>query len=227
MLIIFDLDDTLIDTTGSIFPLQLQKTLVKMQKEGLPIEDFSWEWERFIYLNSISQSGEEALKKFLEPWGVRAEERIYEEGLKTLYGPLDEKAKISLMEGAQNLLYLLKEQQHQLAVVTIGKPEIQHNKMKKSGLDSSLFSTILVVEEGGKKEAYQHISSSFLVNAENVLVCGDRIMKDLAPAKELGLWTVHFRAGRKETLPIEQQKMYVDFFIENLADIEKIIEDLS
>ena len=72
-------------------------------------------------------------------------------------------------------------------------------------------------EEGSKKEAYQEIIENISISPSKVLVIGDRIPVDLAPAKELGCKTVHVKQGRG--VHSQGSEEAVDFAITGLSQL--------
>jgi FMN phosphatase YigB (HAD superfamily) len=108
-----------------------------------------------------------------------------------------------------------------LALVTVGKENIQRKKLKKAGIDSSLFSIIEVLEKRDKGPSYRKILKKLKVHPKRVLVCGDRIEIDLKPAKLLRCNTVHMKFGRG--LNCVDRENVVDHEIKELKDIKKII----
>ena len=70
MLIIFDLDDTLIDTSGCITYYKLEDALNAMQAQGLVLPDFAVALELLRRLNKVSLSAESALSECLELLGA-------------------------------------------------------------------------------------------------------------------------------------------------------------
>ncbi len=219
MLIIFDLDDTLIDTSGSITPIKLEHALIKMQASGLKLDSFSSSLSLLKRLNELAKTARDALLEFAEMHDI--EERYFELGVKELYESDDLDIPIFPLEAALELLAELKNM-HQLALVTIGKDLRQREKMKKAGIDSAIFSKIIVTEEKNKKIHYQAIVEELGFAATDVIVCGDKISLDLSPAKELGFKTVHIRFGRgKNNL---EPKEDVDYSISSLAEIKNIIK---
>lgn len=220
MLIIFDLDDTLIDTSGSIIPIKLKDALTRMIEEGLAVPSFPEALELLERLNQTAESSRHALSEFLNI--CDADNQFLEIGLKEIYHNISPEIAISTLPFAPELLAELKEN-HQLALVTIGFEGQQLAKMKKAGIDSSIFSRIVVTEERNKKPHYQAIISELGFNPHEVIVCGDRVSNDLAPAKELGFTTVHLRWGRG--LTSQGLKKDVDYTILQLIDIKKIIHD--
>jgi len=218
LLIIFDLDDTLIDTSGSITPIKLEHALQKMVEAGFQTVSFGESLELLRRLDQLAPSGSVALAEFIEMHD--ADPRLYEIGYKELYDTLSfDMPVFSVDRAAETLSYLRIS--HQLALVTIGKPSQQYEKMKKAGIDSTIFSKIVVTEEKNKKIHYQAIAEELGALPAEVLVCGDKIAIDLSPAKELGFTTVHMSFGRgKNSLGLKED---VDHTITSLSQIKELI----
>jgi putative hydrolase of the HAD superfamily len=219
LLIIFDLDDTLVDTSGSITSVKLERALQRVCQAGLNLNlKLPDPLKELLNINLESFSANEALETFFtrfdlprEPFLTLAKETVYKsklQGIRVLSTP-------GAVETLQELCL-----EHRLALVTIGDEGQQREKLKKAGIDTGFFSIIEVVEEI-KKSAYQKIVSSLSVSPEEVLVVGDRAAKDLVPAKELGCQTVLMRFGRGL---LRQDLAAVDFQIELLKELGPIIK---
>ncbi len=221
MLIIFDLDDTLIDTSGCITHYKLEDALNKMVREGLVVPDFAEALELLRRLDSSSDSAASALAEFIEILG--ADKQFFEMGIREIYENVSLELPIFPLTGAVEMLGTLG-QQHQLALVTIGRLPLQMDKLKKAGIDSRIFSKIIVTEERNKKPHYQIIVDELGYASTEVIVCGDRIPIDLVPARELGFKTVHMQWGRG--LNYAGFKGDVDYYITELKEIKNIVNDL-
>lgn len=222
MLIIFDLDDTLIDTSGCITHFKLEDALHAMVREGLVIADFSEALEVLRRLNSTSDSARSAIAEFIEILGV--DQMFFEIGVKEVYESIPSDLPIFALDGAIEILTELVGQ-HQLALVTIGKLALQMEKMKKAGIDSRIFSKIVVTGEKNKKLHYQMIMDELAYSSKEVLVCGDRTALDLVPARELGLKTVKVQWGRG--LSSSEYKGNVDYCISELKELIPIVAQES
>jgi FMN phosphatase YigB (HAD superfamily) len=221
LLIIFDLDDTLIDTSGSITPIKLQDALQKMIENGLSVSNFSEAYEMLKRLDEFSESSRQTLAEFLEIIG--ADHCFFEIGVKEIYENLSPDLPIFPLDQAIEILTELK-QTHELALVTVGKEHQQMAKMKKAGIDRAIFSKIVVSEERNKKPHYQSIIEELYFSPSDVIVCGDRIHIDLVPARELGFKTVHMKWGRG--LNATQARGEVDYAISHLAELKQIIASI-
>jgi len=68
-LIIFDLDDTLIDTTGSIAPLKMKLCLEYLEQIGLSVADFLGAYQELMDLNAVSLRSRDAIEQFIASRG--------------------------------------------------------------------------------------------------------------------------------------------------------------
>lgn len=221
MLIIFDLDDTLIDTSGSITPFALENALRAMVICGLPVSVFDEALEQLKRLNKAAISSKNALQELIEILDGTPDQ--LQAGQEKLCGALPLDFPVFPLEGAMDLLTELS-QDHELAIVTSGKTPFQMEKLKKAGIDSSLFSNIIVSEDGNKKIHYKRLIEQGRYCSHEVLVCGDRVPIDLAPAKDLGVKTVQIRWGRG--LDSQGRKGDVDYQINALGELKGIISHL-
>jgi FMN phosphatase YigB (HAD superfamily) len=218
LLIIFDLDDTLIDTSGCVTPFKMRECLKKLVEEGVVIPDFEKAYQELLTINAKSIKSKEALSQFLRIKGVDPEllDKIFPE----MTSPLPESFSIATTPNAKEILKLFSKT-HTLALVTGGHPPFQMEKLKKAGIDSSLFSKIAIPEDSVKKPFYQGLLTEFSKDPEEVLVCGDRITMDLVPAFELGITTVHMRWGRGT---IGKTEKWIHHSISSLNELKRIIK---
>lgn len=218
MLIIFDLDDTLIDTTGCITPIKLESALARMIQAGLEIDDFHAALEQFLRLDRSAESGRKALSEFLEI--IQAPRSFLEVGLKEIYETSCADISVEPTEGALEIIEQLSLH-HELAIVTIGRMQQQFEKMKNAGIDTAFFSKIIVCGGPDKGPSYRQVVQQLGIAPSDVVVCGDRIATDLSPARALGFKTVHIRWGRgcNSVGP----KSDVDYTISKLASIKEFI----
>ncbi|MFI5334260.1 MAG: HAD family hydrolase [Chlamydiales bacterium] len=221
MLIIFDLDDTLIDTSACITPIKLVDALRSMRKAGLALANWDAAESMIKQLDASKESAKETLIEFLEIHG--ADKRFLEIGLKEVYENLSLDMPILPVNGALALLEDLKVD-HDLAIVTVGKEERQLKKMKKAGIDHTLFCKIVATEYPDKKSHYQMLMREQGFLPHEVVVLGDRIAGDLVPAKALGCKTVHVQHGRGRQMIAS--KMDADYTITELEEVRDILKEV-
>ena len=139
MFIIFDLDDTLIDTTGSLSLRKMEEALAKMVEGGLRLPDSQAALLQLSSLDEGAASGRDALSEFAEIHDISQE--LLDLGLSALRSPSSD-LPIFPQDGAIELLDELAGRHH-LALVTIGEKAWQLEKLEKAGIDSSYFPNIL------------------------------------------------------------------------------------
>lgn len=216
-LIIFDLDDTLVDTSGALTPIQLKKSLLRLQHLGLPAFDFTKAYQELLAIDKKAPSSKKALSQFLAKFPYNGDWE--QEAHQALNSPLDPDFFLPTTPKAKEILEFFKKS-HILALVTAGEPKMQLAKLEKAGIDSSIFSKITIPEDGFKGSAYKALVREFSKSPFEVWVLGDRIENDLLPAKELGLHTIHMRWGRGEKL---KKEPWVEYSIRTLEELKGII----
>jgi len=222
LLIIFDLDDTLIDTSGSITPVFLRKTIQALIKNGLQIDENS-AFEKIIKIDKTSPSSKESIKKFL--LDVNANKNFYDIAYKAMINTSLSNIKILTLKNVKSTLKYLSNF-HKLAIVTAGDEKLQFHKIKKAGIDTSIFSKIVVAKSSNKEPYYKEIIEELNIDIKKSFVCGDRVKMDLKSAKKIGCKTIHMKWGRgKNIFNKKEDSKLVDYTISSLEEIKTIIEN--
>ncbi len=123
-----------------------------------------------------------------------------------------------LFEGAESILeYLYKK--YTLHIITNGFNDVQHLKLKNSGI-SNYFSTVTTSEEVGVKKPNPLIFTSALekANADSKasIMIGDTFEADILGAEAVGMKTMYYNY-RKENLP----KKYI--VVNSLIEIKRYL----
>ena len=213
MLIIFDLDDTLIDTSGYVTPHKLEVAL------GLLLEGCQkpTDLAELKALNEASPRTQDAIREFAGRRKI-AKERVHL-ALSELTAPLPSDFRVPCTPHAKEILKYYASR-CPLALITGGHPPFQLEKLEKAGIEASIFSMMAVPEDSVKKPFYKAFFEKFSKDPADVWVCGDRIPMDLAPAHELGFRTIHMRWGRGQKMG---QEPWIDHSISNLGELRDII----
>ena len=191
-------------------PFKIRQCLLRA---GLPVSDEAL--AELAALNSRVKTTKEAVTQY-----VRQRGGDVDLALKELVTPLPPDFTIPTTPHAKEILKLFAAS-HTLALVTGGFPPFQLEKLEKAGIDSSIFSKIGIPEDSIKKPFYEGLVREFSIPADQVLVCGDRIPMDLAPARELGFTTVHMRWGRGRQMETEK---WIHYSISNLDELRGIVK---
>jgi FMN phosphatase YigB (HAD superfamily) len=218
LLIIFDLDDTLIDTSGFVTPFKMKECLEALISAGVNVADFKVSYAELLEKNRKSPKSTDAFVSFAK--SLSASEAQIQLAYEKLFAPLPDRFQIPMTPHAKEIL----DYYHRrclLAIVTGGHPPFQWDKLKKAGIDSSFFSMIAVPEDSKKKPYYEALQRKFDLPSQEIWVCGDRIEMDLKPAFELGFNTIHMRWGRGASLESEE---WIDHSVKDLSELKEIIK---
>lgn len=222
MLVIFDLDDTLIDTLGSVLPAKLENVMNALIQGGLAVKERKRSMEELLRLNNSAKNTRSAISEFLEINGFSPEfmEIADEELLKDDFQEL----MICESDGATDTIsYLARD--HKLGIVTAGKKEFQLKKIHLAKIPDKLFNRIVVCSSKEKGKYYQEFLKDFQCSPNEVVVCGDRVKQDLSPAKVLGMTTIHIRQGRG--LAQSSSDLDVDYTIYSLDQLLDVLEKIE
>ena len=223
MLIIFDLDNTLIDSSASIIPVKLNDALHKMIESGLQISNIDIAYKEILALNETSKNGTEVITKFCDS---KNQMELAKKGIEEYYHNIDaSKIAIQLVDGAEEIIEALAEQ-HTLAIVTFGIEAQQLQKIKSAKLNRELFSKICVTPLEDKERYYQKLMDEHKVSAKETIVIGDNLKRDVIPAKEIGIHAIHFRYGRSKHIEYNENTQ-PSFSIKSLKEIVDVVNKLK
>ena len=221
--LIFDLDDTLLDTSGQLIPKASEEACLAMVQAGLNTSEAECMKEKARF---ISANPRHALYHHLvNHFGLRQDckftrEEVKAIGARTFY-QRDVNPNICLFGGARELLLRLKSK-YQLHLVTSGNPATQMSKIAILKLES-LFSSIHIADSNmaeRKLLSFQKILSTTNADPRKCLSIGNRLNSEIADSKQLGMKTCWIRFGEdshlEPTTPLEQP----DFLFESVNALE-------
>lgn len=216
MLIIFDLDDTLIQTSRFITPWRFEKVL-----QGLGFQQSLHAKVSYDLMNChmTFDSSHEALQAVFKNHDIP---HAHFESAKRFLDSFDDTIPVELFNGVKTLLENLRTK-HKLVLVTKGRQDQQQLKIQKAGLSDGFFEHMLIVDVGSKKQAFSQLALGY--DSKNVLVIGDRITADLSPAKDLGFKTCLVRQGRGEFQKISPT--IVDYIIQDVTELENLLKSIQ
>lgn len=214
--IIFDLDDTLYDCSGT-----LVSECRKLAAE--------------IISNAINCSEIEAVKlqlKLEERHGPQAD--IFRE-ITNLYNLPDEFYEkisyafntieirnISLFPDVINSINKLKRIGYKMILVTAGNKDLQERKIKALGLEKQFEKIIIINTSSGKEESFKEILNKYNLKPEQVLCVGDKIKDEIEAGKNLGMLTALMKHGRYYNFYKSKTYDKPDIYISNISDLLKL-----
>lgn len=185
-----------------------------MIENGARIPDMEQAYDDLMALNQNSVRSSDAVLFFASKLGCSSANVLEE-----LSAPLPDGFLIPTTPDAQEILTYFQSK-FILTLVTGGHAPFQMEKMKKAGLDCSVFSRIAIPEDSIKKPFYENFLHEFSMTPQQIWVCGDRVAMDLVPAYELGFKTIHMRWGRGK---MGSSPDWVDYSISSLVELKGII----
>ncbi|MCR4288903.1 MAG: HAD family hydrolase [Candidatus Scalindua sp.] len=188
--IIFDLDDTLYDCSGTLV-LKSKKLTAK------------------IISKAIKCSEAEALKLQLELEGRLGPKADIAREIANLYNLSEEFCKeiantINTLEIEGAILFPdtmdsineLKRIGYKLFLVTFGNREMQEKKIKVLGLENAFDEIIITEDPQGKEKCFKEILAKYDLEPEQVLCVGDKIKDEIEVGKRLGMSIALMKHGR-------------------------------
>jgi putative hydrolase of the HAD superfamily len=202
--IAFDLDDTLLDTTGLLVPQASRDAFQILIDAGLSIDLKTCEQHRISLIKTISHK--DVFKKLATDYGTAATLAAVELANKAFYHPrLPE--KLDLLPGAlQNLEALSKK--YSLFLVTAGFEDAQKAKIKSLGI-AHYFKKIFVVNSLNSEKkftAFKMIIDSEQIKPEELLCIGNSLSSEIRDARQIGARACYFEFGDdRGAIPTEAQ----------------------
>ncbi|MBT3879883.1 MAG: HAD family hydrolase [Candidatus Scalindua sp.] len=188
--IIFDLDDTLYDCSGTLV-LKSKKLAAK------------------IISKAIKCSEAEALKLQLELEARLGPKADISQEIADLYNLSEEFCKeiantintlevdgAMLFSDAMDSINELKRIGYKLFLVTFGNREMQEKKIKTLGLERSFDEIVITENPRGKEKCFKAILTKYDLEPEQVLCVGDKIKDEIEVGKRLGMSTALMKHGR-------------------------------
>ncbi len=188
--IIFDLDDTLYDCSGTLV-LKSKKLAAK------------------IISKAIKCSEAEALKLQLELEGRLGPKADIAREIASLYNLPEEFCKeitntINTLDVEGAILFAdtmdsineLKRIGYKLFLVTFGNREMQEKKINFLGLERAFDEIIITENPQGKEKCFKEILTKYDLEPEQVLCVGDKIKDEIEVGKRLGMSTALMKHGR-------------------------------
>lgn len=139
----------------------------------------------------------------------------------TLYNP----EELQLFPEALDVLGSLVEQDYKLVLISRAENvEVRREEIRNAALDE-IFDIIDIVPTGSEKE-FTWIFDELEVQAEEVMVVGDRVKSEIAEGNRLGCMTVWVPRGKfaKELPKTKEERS--DFTIKDLSGVLHILNSL-
>jgi putative hydrolase of the HAD superfamily len=188
--IIFDLDDTLYDCSGTLV-LKSKKLVAKIISKAIKcseMEAFQLQLELENRLGPKADISREIANLYNLP------EDFCEEISNTI-NALDVGGAV-LFPDTMDSINELKRVGYKLFLVTFGDREMQEEKIKALGLERAFDKIIITVNPLGKEKCFREVLTKYDLKPEQVLCVGDKIKDEIEVGKKLGMSTALMKHGR-------------------------------
>ena len=191
--IIFDLDDTLYDCTGSLLEASRKRAARAMVNAGLPCT----EEEAYLLQKKISEIQGPYCPVFNEISNkFNMGHELVRSALKAYNS--NEVTDIQLFPDVVPTLKKLAQEKYKLFLLTTGIYERQYKKIELLNLKPYFDEIIINDQEVGllMEDSFEAIVRKYSLSPQNVVVVGDRVRGELRIAKSKGMVTVQMLHGR-------------------------------
>ncbi len=217
--IAFDLDDTLLDTSGLLAPKATREAFEILIKAGLKLSHDECERLRIEWIKEISHR--DVFEKLALHHGSE-DTRIAAEVATQLFYEPNLPEKLPLLEGARaNIDYLKKR--YSMFLVTAGTEDAQLRKAKALGVEND-FKEIFVVNslmKKRKKDAFLNIIAKSKIQPEQLFCIGNSLTSEIRDAIEIKAISCHFEFGEDRGRPAIDPLLRPTFHIKQHSELIK------
>jgi len=235
----FDLDDTLFN--GTLLVEKARRASIKMMlRYGLPVDE---DVALNILLEIVSEFGSNSenhldnlmIRLYNDP-KIKLSREINPNKYVAagVMGYHREKVKhFKLFKDVVKTLEKLRANGIKTAIITDGSPKKQYEKILRLKLDENLVDEIIISDEVAVRKPNSLLFSLFLdrfnLAGNEVIYVGDRLDKDILPAKTSGMLTVLIHRGTKYDPNLTKKTLGIrpDFHANNLYELFNIIKKLN
>lgn len=222
--LVFDLDDTLIDTTGLLLgPAHIDAAQAMI---GAGLNGTTQEVAHARVAFTRTHPGEDLEALLIERFGASRPAAASDAGRRAFYRrPVP---ALTPMEGAQETLAQLRSEGRALYLLTIGDPPTQRRKVELAGLEDSFDGLCFVdIEAEDKEHALGALIDDLGLPADRILVIGDRIDREISAGRRLGCWTVRVLHGEGQHFRPSQPAQQAHYSVPDVRSIPAVVENVE
>lgn len=215
--IAFDLDDTLLDTTGLLTPKASKEAFQVLIDAGLELDIDDCERKRLEMIKTTSHR--EVFQILAEDFGSDKTKMALDLANKTFYQPrLPE--KLPLLPGALENLTILS-QKYALYIVTAGFQASQEAKIKSLGIGHFFKKTFVVnsLNQEKKYDSFKKILELEKIQPDQLLCVGNSLLSEMKDAREIGAWACYFEFGEERGLISTNKNLKPHFHIKTHQEL--------
>jgi putative hydrolase of the HAD superfamily len=219
--IVFDLDDTLLDTAGRLVPPAAREACNAMIRAGLKVDLDAALKERAAFIRREPRGN--VYRHLVDTYGVRdgiRPEEVVNVGSRAFH-EREVEHDIALFPGAMETLQHLSHAGYPLYLVTSGNELTQRQKVALLRIEAFFRKVYYVDPSRGetKQNAFRQIMEREPGEAETFLSVGNRVDTDIAEAKELGWKTCWVRIGEYAHMGPRTKAETPDYEVSHIQDL--------
>jgi putative hydrolase of the HAD superfamily len=221
--VVFDLDDTLIDTSGQLLLPAHQEAAAAMVAAGLQATVEQVAQKRLDF--AAAAPGPEVDLRVAHFFDCVDPEAAARAGHQAFYG-----RRVRSLDAIQGVHELLEElgRQRSLFLVTAGFEATQRKKVELTGLERHFEQvTVLDVLSQTKDAAFGAILEGEGLAPQEVVAVGDRIDAEIAAARRLGLWAVRVLHGEGARLTPAGPEQRPHYSVPSVLALPLVLEDIE
>lgn len=215
--LVFDLDDTLLDTSGLIIPKAVENACKAMREHGLQAS--MPEALKMRAELAVGMSHPKIFARMCDHFGCHDKEGAVKAAVQEFYNP-SIPAQLPLLDGGLENLEKLKSK-YTLYLVTVGAIETQQRKVAATGI-GKYFKKVFIYDSvsGNKKDqAFREIIQTEKIQPQELLSIGNRLSSEIRHAKRCGCDTCYFAFGEHVGEKPEVPEDHPDYTIEFHKDL--------
>lgn len=223
--IIFDLDDTLVDTFNHLITPLEHRAASEMIAAGIGVSDHPRLVEFILNLRKTDPENleERLVQKFPQAAGKALEARraVFDNASPDKL-TIDSEVKRMLEE-------LKKTERYDMYLLTTGAREFQNKKVKQLDV-GHLFSEVEVLNSGSEitKEIWlDNLARKHHYNKASVVVVGNRLDNEIQAGNKLGMTTVWVKHGEGSELSPNEKTGKPDRIIFNITEFPGVLNELE
>ncbi len=220
--IAFDLDDTLLDTSGKLSPQAAQNAFQILIDAGLNLTLEECEQKRTEMIRTISHK--EVFEKLAQDFGTETTQAATPRATKAFYEP-DVPEKLHLLSGAlENLEYL--SQNYALYLVTAGNASAQKQKIAALRI-GHFFKKIFIVNSLVKERkihSFQKILELENIASSKLLCIGNSLSSEITDAVQLKAKSCFFDFGEDRGQIEQLTKLNPDFRVKEHKELISVCQ---
>ena len=219
--VIFDLDDTLYDCTGSLIDASRTRAAKALVEAGLPCTE-----------DEVYQLQKELTEKYGPYYHVfneivnkyNADSKLVTIAYKAYNS--SEVSEIKPFPYVIPTLKELKEKGYKLFLLTVGVHERQEKKINILGLKPYFDEMVISDQEIGlpMEDCMRDLIERHAINFRETVMVGDRVREELRIAKSLGMTTIQMLHGRFKNEPAVNECDKPDYKIKRIFQIATILQ---